>query len=46
MHYQYAAWPLQHIRDTMDVSLFGTSDFDKELLTFHINVLLVRTNLA
>lgn len=41
MHFQYAAWPFQYIRDNMEVSAFATSDFDKDLLTFHVNVLLV-----
>ncbi|KAL6732882.1 hypothetical protein Aduo_003594 [Ancylostoma duodenale] len=40
MHYQYAAWPLQHLRDKLNASKYASVDFDKELLTFFINVLL------
>ncbi|KJH44121.1 BRO1-like domain protein [Dictyocaulus viviparus] len=40
MHFQYAAWPLQHLRDNMNASKYASIDFDKELLTFFINVLL------
>ncbi|XGW23830.1 hypothetical protein V3C99_005780 [Haemonchus contortus] len=40
MHYQYAAWPLQHLRDKMNASKYASVDFDKELLTFFVNVLL------
>ncbi|VDL84389.1 unnamed protein product, partial [Nippostrongylus brasiliensis] len=40
MHYQYAAWPLQHLRDKLNASKYASVDFDKELLTFFVNVLL------
>ncbi|VDO83638.1 unnamed protein product [Heligmosomoides polygyrus] len=40
MHYQYAAWPLQYLRDKMNASKYASVDFDKELLTFFVNVLL------
>ncbi|KAJ1349674.1 Tyrosine-protein phosphatase non-receptor type 23 [Parelaphostrongylus tenuis] len=40
MHFQYAAWPLQHLRDKLNASKYASIDFDKELLTFFINVLL------
>ncbi|VDL79578.1 unnamed protein product, partial [Nippostrongylus brasiliensis] len=41
MHYQYAAWPLQHLRDKLNASKYASVDFDKELLTFFVNVLLL-----
>ncbi|KAE9419063.1 hypothetical protein Angca_005103, partial [Angiostrongylus cantonensis] len=40
MHFQYAAWPLQHLRDNLNASKYASIDFDKELLTFFIKVLL------
>ncbi|ETN69566.1 BRO1-like domain protein, partial [Necator americanus] len=42
MHYQYAAWPLQHLRDKLNASKYASVDFDKELLTFFVNVLLAQ----
>uniref|UniRef100_A0A1I7W8A8 BRO1 domain-containing protein n=1 Tax=Heterorhabditis bacteriophora TaxID=37862 RepID=A0A1I7W8A8_HETBA len=40
MHFQYAAWPLQHLRDKLNASKYASVDFDKDLLTFYVNVLL------
>ena len=42
MHFQYAAWPFQHIRDKMNSQRFDSVDFEKDNLTFFVNALLVR----
>lgn len=41
MHFQWAAWPLQYLRDQMGSARYGTGDFESTYLTFYLNILLV-----
>ncbi|CAI4230145.1 unnamed protein product [Auanema sp. JU1783] len=42
MHFQYAAFPFQYMRDNMELAKFNCLDFDKDLLTFYVNILLAQ----
>ncbi|CAJ0577667.1 unnamed protein product, partial [Mesorhabditis spiculigera] len=42
MNFQCAAWPLQQIRDNIRGERFNTMDFEKDHLTFHMNILLAQ----
>jgi tyrosine-protein phosphatase non-receptor type 23 len=42
-HFQCAAWAFQHLRDTYSAEKFS-QDFDKTLLTFYSQLMLVRYN--
>ena len=41
MHFQWASWPLQYLRDHMGASRFTLSDFESPYLTFYLNIFLV-----
>ena len=45
MHFQYAAWPFQYLRDTMGCNQYAAADFESPLLTFYLNVFLVSCTL-
>nr|CAD2171810.1 unnamed protein product [Meloidogyne enterolobii] len=42
MHFQWASWPLQHLRDHMGASRFTLSDFESPYLTFYLNIFLAQ----
>ncbi|KAI3420945.1 Tyrosine-protein phosphatase non-receptor type 23 [Globodera pallida] len=42
MHFQWAAWPMQQLRDQLGAARFSTCDFETPYLTFYLNVLLAQ----
>lgn len=42
MHFQWASWPLQYLRDRMGASRFSLSDFESPYLTFYLNIFLAQ----
>nr|CAD2192370.1 unnamed protein product [Meloidogyne enterolobii] len=42
MHFQWASWPLQYLRDHMGASRFTLSDFESPYLTFYLNIFLAQ----
>ncbi|KAF7630759.1 BRO1 domain-containing protein [Meloidogyne graminicola] len=42
MHFQWASWPLQYLRDHMGASRFSFSDFEAPFLTFYLNIFLAQ----
>ncbi|KAL3121124.1 hypothetical protein niasHT_005384 [Heterodera trifolii] len=42
MHFQWAAWPMQQLRDHLGAARFSTCDFETPYLTFYLNMMLAQ----
>jgi hypothetical protein len=41
MHFQWAAWPFEYLRDQMGAARYSTGDFETPYINFYLNILLV-----